>query len=37
LGVALVQELQMFRTLVEKANKHQIGEPWDTIKKVLKH
>jgi len=25
LGITLVQELQMFRALVEKANKHQIG------------
>jgi hypothetical protein len=36
LGVTFVRELQMFRTLVGKANKHQIG-PQDTIKKVLKH
>jgi len=27
LGVAFVQEFQMFRALVEKANKHQIGPP----------
>jgi hypothetical protein len=25
LGVALVQELQMFRALVKKENKHQVG------------
>ncbi len=36
LGVAFVWKLRMFRALVGKANKHQIG-PQDTIRKVLKH
>jgi hypothetical protein len=36
LGVAFMWELRMFKTLVSKANKHQI-EPHDTIRKVLKH
>jgi hypothetical protein len=27
LGVAFMQESQIFRTLVEKENKHQIGRP----------
>jgi hypothetical protein len=35
LRVALVWELQMFRALIEKTKKHQIG-PQDTIRKVLK-
>jgi hypothetical protein len=35
LGVAFMRELRMFRALVGKANKHQIG-PEDTIRKVLK-
>ncbi len=35
LGVTLVWESQIFRTLVGKENKHQIGAQ-DTIRKVLK-
>jgi hypothetical protein len=35
-GIALVQESQMFRTLVEKTSKHKI-KPSDTIGKVLKY
>jgi len=27
LGIALVQESRMFKVLVEKANRHQIGPP----------
>jgi hypothetical protein len=36
LEIALMQELQMFKALVEKATKHQIG-PQNTIRKVFKH
>jgi hypothetical protein len=36
LGVALVRELQMFKALVVKENKYQLG-PQETIRKVLKH
>jgi hypothetical protein len=35
LGDALMRKLQMFRALVEKTNKHQLG-PHDTIKNLLK-
>jgi hypothetical protein len=34
LGITFVQDSWMFKTLVEKVNKHQIG-PQDTITKVL--